>query len=117
MADFAATIRTLEQQRQQLLEQLSAVDRAIAALKGTDRPGRWMPPDRVEPPPAQTGKRARKKREFKLSDEHKQKLLEGQRRAREARRAGGTASDAGVPAIMGWKGDAPPRLVKREPGS
>jgi hypothetical protein len=115
--DFTTTIRTLEQQRSELLDQVAAIDRAIAALTGADKPGRRpaAPPPRLETPvPATPAAPARKKRQFRLSEEHKQKLLEGQRRARESRNLVAAASDEGAPVIAGWKGDGPARLVKKE---
>lgn len=114
MADFTATLKTLEQQRRQLLEEVAAIDRAMAALKGADRPGRWLPEEGTQPRTAPPASRVRKKRAFTLSEEHKRKLLEGQRRAREKRR--GAASDSGS-ALTGSNETGLPRLVKRDAGS
>jgi hypothetical protein len=122
MADFTAAIRTLERQRDELLaqrddlfRQLDAINRAISALTGSDKGVRVGPVPRVEAAsPAPPPKPIRKKRQFTLSEEHKRKLLEGQRRAREARGAATQASDAGAPIIAAWHGDGPPRLVKRD---
>ena len=117
MADLTDTIKLLERQRDELLDQVNAIIRAIAALKGTDGSAR-----RVEMPYAgqavltapRAPEKARKKRHFVLSEEHKKKLLEGQRRARETR-AAATANDTGAAPPAGWAGDGAPRLVKREP--
>lgn len=114
VADFSETIRALERQRRELLEQVAAIDRAIAALSGADKPYRrpgMAPVATPAPPPA---RRAVKKRRFALSEEHKRKLVEGRKRAREARALSAEASDAGAPADSAWSGDGPPRLVKRE---
>lgn len=113
MADFSATIRTLQQQRHELLEQVAAIDRAIAALSGTDKPYRTAAPVRpatVEPPPRRSPAR---KRTFVLTEEHKRKLVEGRKKAREARGASVAPVEA-MPVIAGWSGDGPPRLVKPE---
>jgi hypothetical protein len=112
MADFSETIRTLEQQRRELLEQVAAIDRAIAALSGADKPYPRPGVAPVRTPAQAPAKRAVKKRRFALSDEHKRKLFEGRKRAREARATRAEASDAGVPVVGGWSGDGPPRLVK-----
>ena len=97
-----------DDQRQKLLDQLAAVDKAIAALAGipAERPAdATIVPRRVKP-----------KRE--LTDSHKQKLVASSRRAREVMEAAkGLArekhDDSFVPAI-GKRGDRqPPRLVKR----
>ena len=118
MADLADTIKLLERQRDELLDQVNAIIRAIAALKGTDgsqrrveaaHVGQTVP---IAPRPAA---KARKKRHFILSEEHKQKLLEGQHRARQARLAAATARDTGTPVAAGQASDGAPRLVKREP--
>jgi hypothetical protein len=111
MADLSATIRLLEQQRDELLDQVNAIVRAIAALKGTDGSVRRAvtAPGAAAVPRTSDRSRPRKKRQFTLTEEHKQKLLEGQQRAREAREraaAGGQVSDSGRVA------DATPRLVK-----
>jgi hypothetical protein len=107
MADFGSTIRTLQEQRQQLLNQVAAIDRAIAALQGVDRPHRAQPaamPVAAAPPaPA-----ARPRKRRVLSEEHKQKMIEGRRRSREAARTGAVEPPAGGNgSVLG-----PPRLVK-----
>ncbi|HYT76867.1 MAG TPA: hypothetical protein VEL79_19080 [Vicinamibacterales bacterium] len=113
MADLTDTIKFLERQRDELLDQVNAIIRAIAALKGTDgsvrrTPSPYAPPvDRPAPSQRTNG---RKRRQFVLSEEHKQKLLEGQRRAREARL---TAGPSAVPDSTAH--DAAPRLVRRDP--
>lgn len=123
MADFSETIKTLEQQRQQMLDQVAAIDRAIAALRGIDRPGRAMSAattaaataaPAAAAPAARAAAKPKRKRQFKLSEEHKRKLLEGQRRAREARLAGnGRANNNAPAAVPSAPASEPlPRLVK-----
>jgi hypothetical protein len=114
MADFSATIRTLEEQRRELLDQVAAIDRAIAALNGSDKSHRKPPPVTVVEPAAPTRRPAVKKRRFALSEEHKRKLVEGRKRAREARLVPAPASEAGGAPVAGWTGDGLPRLVKRD---
>jgi ABC-type hemin transport system substrate-binding protein len=118
MADLTDTIKLLERQRDELLDQVNAIIRAIAALKGTDGSARRLeaPYARQAPLAApRAPEKARKKRHFVLSEEHKKKLLEGQRRARETRMAAATANDTGAVPPAGWAGDGAPRLVRREP--
>jgi hypothetical protein len=106
MADFSSTIRTLEEQRQQLLDQVAAIDRAIAALKAVDRPHRNQPGTTAQPAAP-----ARPRKPRTLSEEHKRKMVEGRRRSREAARAGAAdAPGTGNGSVLG-----PPRLVKSPP--
>jgi len=118
MADFSATISTLEQQRRELLDQVAAIDRAIAALSGTDRPYRpGAARAAAAPNPAPSATPKRKKRQFALSEDHKRTLLEGQQRAREKRMAAeSTAAETAVPPVA-WPGAGAPRLVKTPPES
>ena len=96
--------RDLDAQRRELLDQLAAVDAAIASLTGEHAPGAVVP------------RRVKAKRV--LSDSHKQALVVSKRRAREIHEAAkGLARekhpDSFVPAI-GKRGDRqPPRLVRR----
>lgn len=121
MATLNRIKRLLDEQRRALLDQLAAVDRAIAALDGagadvadTRAAGADAPADET------TGVVARRvKTRRVLSDSHKQALEIGRRKAREARDASkGLArempDDAFVPAV-GVRGSdrQPPRLVKR----
>jgi hypothetical protein len=114
MADFSATIRTLEQQRRDLLEQVAAIDRAIAALNGSDKPHRKLPVVAAGAPAAAPRRPAAKKRRFALSEEHKRKLVEGRKRAREARLVPAPAAEASSAPVAAWTGDGLPRLVKRD---
>ena len=114
----------LEEQRRELLGQLDAVDRALAALNGAEKaapetaPAR---PDAAAEPEAAAVVPNRVKSRRVLSDAHRQALVVGRRKAREARDAAkGLARelppDSFVPAI-GTRGDSqPPRLVKRTDG-
>jgi hypothetical protein len=111
----------LEAQRRELLEQVAAIDRAIDALStgpetAEPRPARSevTPEDIAETMPPRPTKARRV-----LSDAHKQALIAGRRRAREAHDvARGLArempDDGFVPAIGTRAADGqPPRLVKR----
>ena len=121
MARLKQIVRMLEAQRRELLDQLDAIDRAIAALgiAGTaDAEARQA--SSVVPAEDTAGTvlpRQVKARRI-LTDAHKQALVAGRRRAREAHDvAKGLArempGDSFVPAI-GTRGDRqPPRLVKR----
>jgi hypothetical protein len=116
MANLIAAVRLLEEHRNDLVNQLDAVETAIAALKGAERTeGRLTSPS--VPTLAAPAKSRRPKRHFVLTDEHKQKLVEGRRRAREARAGADSASDASAPLVAHWSADGPPRLVKPEAGS
>ena len=125
MAELKQIVRLLERQRRELVEQLAAVDKAIAALVplknatvavGSDAPAASsdIPTD---DPPATTPRRLKPKRV--LTDVHKQALMTARRKAREAHEvAKGLArempEEGFVPAI-GVKGDRQaPRLIKRK---
>ena len=121
MARLKQIVHMLEAQRRELLDQLDAIDRAIAALgiAGTaDAEARQA--SSVVPAEDTAGTvlpRQVKARRI-LTDAHKQALVAGRRRAREAHdvakgRAREMPGDSFVPAI-GTRGDRqPPRLVKR----
>ena len=120
MAESNRIVSMLQEQRRQLLHELSAIDRAIAAACGEEAPLVQTPPP-VEPAipgdPA-TGEALPQKVAARrvLSDEHKYAVADGKRRARHAREAArGLARDLPdedfVPAIQG-RGEGQPRLVK-----
>ena len=121
MATLKQIVRMLEAQRRELLDQLDAVDRAIAALgsAGTDAAD-VLPaaPDIQAGHTAGTVLPKQLKPKRILSDAHKHALIAGRRKAREAQDvAKGVArempDDAFVPAI-GTRGEGqPPRLVKK----
>ena len=120
MATLKQIVHMLEEQRRELLDQLDGIDRAIAALGAAGI-------EAAEPRPAAssgsvediagTVQPRHVKARRVLTDAHKQALVAGKRRAREAQDvAKGLAremlGDAFVPAI-GTHGDRqPPRLVK-----
>ena len=129
MARLNQIVSMLHEQRRDLLDQLSAIDRAIAALDGGESStggaaGRVaVTASPVAPEvPAELAESAvlpqRVTPRRMLSDAHKQALVVGKRKAREAKEAAsGQArempADSFVPAI-GRRGERqPPRLVKR----
>ena len=110
--------RLLGEKRRELVEQLDAIDKAIAALGSADATAAEIPPAEpeisAEPAP---GPQSLKPRRV-LSDAHKAAVSAGKRRARAARDAAkGLArempDDSFVPAIRTRGGSQPPRLVKR----
>ena len=113
-------VRMLEGQRRELVDQLDAVDRAIAALGSVGTEAAQAGTDATDAPAvraAGTVLPTRVKAKRVLSDSHKQALIAGKRKAREAHDvAKGLArempDDAFVPAI-GTRGDGQvPRLIK-----
>jgi hypothetical protein len=121
LATLKQIVRMLEAQRRALLEQLDAIDRAIAALGSTGPEAvdaRPAAPDVPAEHTAGTVLPTQVKARRVLSDSHKQALVTGRRKAHEAKNvASGLArempDDGFVPAI-GRRGDRqPPRLVKR----
>jgi hypothetical protein len=120
MVNLNDAVLLLRAKRQELLDQLDAVDKALAALSGvgaavTPTPGR--DPESPETP-AGTVLPTRLKARKRLSDEHKHALSEGRRRARHAKdAAAGLARElpeppAGLPPAPSAEG-RPPRLIKR----
>ena len=120
MATLKQIVRMLEEQRRELLDQLDGIDRAIAALGAAGIQAAEPRPAgsavSVEDVAGTVQPRHVKARRV-LTDAHKQALVAGKRRAREAQDvAKGIArempGDSFVPAI-GTRGDRqPPRLVK-----
>jgi hypothetical protein len=113
-------VRLLEEQRRELLDQLDAIDRAMAALGSAGTEAAAAPPTAPDvPAEGAAGKvlATRVKAKRVLSDAHKQALIAGKRRAREAHNvAKGLArempDDGFVPAI-GARGEGQvPRLIK-----
>ena len=113
-------VRMLEGQRRELLDQLDAIDRAIAALGGVGTATADVGASASQEPAEQvagTVLPTRVKAKRVLSDAHKQALISGKRKARAAHDvAKGLArempDDAFVPAI-GTRGNAQaPRLIK-----
>jgi len=121
MVNLNDVVLVLRAKRQELLDQLDAVDKALAALSGIGD-AVTLPPGRnpQEPPetPDGTVTPTRLKARRILSDAHKHALSEGRRKARHAKdAAAGLARELPEPAV----GLAPassaegrqPRLVKR----
>ena len=121
MAELKHIVRMLERQRRDLVDQLAAVDKAIAALNGTAATGGDASPAQPDIPtedPRATKLPRRIKQKRVLSDAHKQAMVAGRRKAREAHDvAKGLARempDEGfVPAIGVRGGRLVPRLIKK----
>ena len=119
MTSLKQIVRLLEGQRRELLDQLDAIDRAIAALGNVGTEAAAPPPIAADVPAegAEEMLPTRVKAKRVLSDSHKQALIAGKRKAREAHDvARGIArampDDGFVPAI-GTRGDGQvPRLIK-----
>jgi hypothetical protein len=122
MVKLNRTVRMLQAKREELLDQLDAVDKALAALNGakiavaeaparnprkaTEEAGSPVVPTRVKP-------------QRVLSDEHKHALIEGRRKARQSKDvAAGLAREMAdlSPGLALASSDAGrlPRLVKRQ---
>jgi hypothetical protein len=120
VATLKQIVRMLEEQRRQLLDQLGAVDSALAVLGSAATEAseaRSAAPDAPADASATVLPTQVKARRV-LSDSHKQALVAGKRRAREAQDvAKGLArempDDAFVPAIGTRDDRQPPRLVKK----
>jgi hypothetical protein len=120
MADLKHIVRMLEGQRRELVDQLAAVNKAIAALKATAAPdGDARPPQKDIPensPATELPRRVKQKRV--LSDAHKQAMIAGRRKARDAHDvAKGLARempDEGFVPAIGVRGDHQvPRLIRK----
>ncbi len=123
MVDLSGIVRTLELKRQELLQELDAVDQAIAALRSAparDTPGEQDGSRQPAEVPAGAGEliptRVRARRV--LGEAHKQALTMGRRKARQAKdAAAGHArempDDSFVPALAARGTDQLPRLVKK----
>ena len=112
-------VKLLHTQRAQLLKELDAVDKALAALEGASvvgPPGPAIEEAAPDAAPPVAPRRVKSKRV--LSDSHKEALATGRRKAREAKDvARGLArevpDESFVPAIGTHDRTHPPRLVKR----
>jgi hypothetical protein len=121
MAELKQIVRMLEGQRRELVDQLAAVDKAIAALNGTAAAGGDARPAQPDiptegPPATKLPRRVKQKRV--LSDVHKQAMISGRRKAREAHDvAKGLARempDEGFVPAIGVRSDRQvPRLIKK----
>jgi hypothetical protein len=121
MAEMNQIRSMLEEKRQELADQLNAVDRAIAALNSARTPVTETPPAkpdvRVELADSPVLPRPVEPRRV-LSDAHKEAISAGKRRARAAKDvAKGIArevpDESFVPAIRMRGASQVPRLVKR----
>ncbi len=123
MINLDEAVSLLRAKREELLRELDAVDKALAALNGVTVAA-TAPTARVESPPAATEEAApavtltKLKPARTLSDEHKHALKDGRRKARHAKNAAaGFARELSDP--LGGLGPASsidsrqPRLVKR----
>jgi hypothetical protein len=119
MVNLESSVQLLLAKREELLDQIDALDRAVAALRGEVITSTWRVEEQTPTAVDQTGtvviQKMRPKRV--LSDEHKQNLMEGRRKARLAKGiASGeipeSASAEFVPALA-VSVDETPRLVKK----
>ena len=123
MAELNQIVSMLQEQRRELLHQLRAVDQAIAALGSAGADVTETPPVTpvVAGDPAASAVLPRRVTSRRvLTDVHKQALVAGRRKARNARevakgRAREMPDDVFVPAIRGRGDRQPPRLVKGPP--
>ena len=121
MVNLSDAVRLLRAQRQELSDQLDAVDKALAALGEP----RGVPGTRSEGNPAGSAGETvteviptRLKPPRKLSDEHRHALKEGRRKARNSKEvAAGRAREMSDPrpglASASSADDRHPRLVKQ----
>jgi len=116
MVNLKSTVVILQAQRRELIEQLEAVDRAIAALTSAA--------DDVETNEGKTAEVAKDlvartvKSRRVLSEAHKEAIIAGRRKSRAAKevaagRAREMPEEGFVPAISAGRSEAP-RLVKRK---
>ncbi len=120
MINLNDAVRQLRAKRQELLEQLEALDKALAALSGFDVTSTAEEPPQEameEAPGAGAVLPTRIKAPKTLSDEHKHALKEGRRKARHSKdAAAGFARElpepASAPASASGADGGQPRLVK-----
>lgn len=117
MAKLKQIVRMLEAQRRELLEQLDAVDRALAAL-GTGIVDTPPSPTEARESEATTVLARLVKARRVLTDSHKQALNAGRRKARQRQDvvkglAREMPEEGFVPAIGARPATQAPRLVKR----
>ncbi len=121
MVEVNRILSMLEERRRELLDQLDAIDRAIAALNSAGTPVAETRPAEPDVPAEHTASAVlprRVKPSRVLSDSHKEAVTVGRRRARAAKDAAkGLArempDDSFMPAIRTRGDSQPPRLVKR----
>lgn len=120
MVDLSDAVSLLQAKRKELLAQLEAVDKALAALSPLDGVDTTKPGENHQgtPEKANTGLPTRLKPSRTLSDEHKHALNEGRRKARHSKdAAAGLVREMldpspGLAPSLSAKGRQP-RLVKR----
>src|SRR6476646_8344137 len=121
MVNLSDAVRLLRGQRQELSDQLDAVDKALAALsepRGVPRTGPEGNPGGSAGETMTEVIPTRLKPQRKLSDEHRHALKEGRRRARNSKEvAAGRAREMSDPrpglASASSVDDRHPRLVKQ----
>jgi hypothetical protein len=119
MVDLQDAVRLLQEKRNELADQLDAVDKALAELTrshGSPTPAKIPPPTTETDPRVVLPTRLKPRRT--LSDEHKHALSEGRRKARHSKdAAAGRARELNdrAPALAPAPTDdgRQPRLVKR----
>lgn len=121
MVNLRDTVVILQAQRRELIEQLDAVDRAIAALTSA-ADGAWTDEGKtaetVKQAPGERVARTVKPKRV-MSEAHKQAMIAGRRKGRAAKevaagRAREMPEEGFVPAIAAGSGSEAPRLVKRQ---
>jgi hypothetical protein len=120
MIDLNDAVTLLQAKRKELADQLDAVDKALAALRGVDVPGPAAPVAKLATPPAETTPSVVLPTKLKprrtLTDEHKHALSEGRRKAHHSKAAAkGLAREPieQAPALASTGDGRQPRLVKR----
>jgi hypothetical protein len=121
LVNLIRIVATLKATRRELIAQLGAVDKAIAALAGVPSTDVAGLPDPTPAAPSDSAARpapTRLKPKRVLADAHKEALAKGRRRAREVReaaagRAREMPDDSFVPALAATSGTQPPRLIKK----
>ncbi len=121
MVNLRDTVVILQAQRRELVEQLDAVDKAIAALRsasGGAETDEGKTAETVKKAPGDRVARTVKPKRV-LSEAHKQAMIAGRRRGRAAKevaagRAREMPEEGFVPAIAAGSASEAPRLVKRQ---
>jgi hypothetical protein len=121
MVNLRSTVVILQAQRRELVEQLDAVDKAIAALTSAadgTQTDKGKTAVAVKEAPGDLVARAVKPRRV-MSEAHKQAIVAGRRKGRAAKevaagRAREMPEEGFVPSIAAGSGSDAPRLVKRQ---
>ncbi len=130
MNNVSRALKELHRQRELTLDALSRIDQAIAALSGlealapqprhrakrmiSDEVVVMVPKPAPHPSPVAVATPEKRGRSsgFKLSEDHRQRLLEGRRKARDKKEDRREPIEPGSAAVEQWKAEGPPRLVK-----